>query len=308
MRLLGALVFGAVLALVLALRLPDRRRRRDMERLIGHGIPEEPVAVKKAEDDDDERPSHLPFLHRLEAEAKQAGISATGRQFALVALGVGAGAYAGAMVLTGSVPIAFVASLVGLLAPRWWLAREKKKRAQVFAKQLDGALMLLSGSLRAGASLSQSLSKVASETVDPLQTEFKKVDKAVQLGMLPAEALAAIRERVASPELDLMVVTTKILTRSGGNLAEIYDKVAQAVRDQRNFRDSVRAHTAQARSTATVVTLIPLIVTAFVRLLNPHYFDPMLRSASGKILFLGAFAVIGMGWVVISRMIDVSLD
>lgn len=307
MRLLGALVFGTVLALILALRLPDRRRGRDMERLIGKGVPEEPVPVKKA-DEREEHPSRLPFLNRLEAEARQAGINATGRQFVLVALGVGAGAYTGAMVLTGSVPIAVVASLVGLLAPRWWLAREKKKRAQVFARQLDGALMLLSGSLRAGASLSQSLSKVAEESADPLQTEFKKVDKAVQLGMLPAEALAAIRERVASPELDLMVVTTKILTRSGGNLAEIYDKVAQAVREQRTFRESVKAHTAQARSTATVVTLIPLIVTAFVRLLNPHYFDPMLHSASGKLLFLGAFAVIGMGWVVISRMIDVSLD
>lgn len=311
-EVLGVLTFGFVVTMmfaVLAIVRPVSAKQLGVLINPSRRYEEEPVlAETPVEGKTEARSTGLPFLGRLEAEARKAGLNIPGRHFVLVAALAGAGSFTAAYALVNSPHLAGAASLVGVAAPHWWLGRQKRKRAALFAKHLDGALQIAANSMRAGASLSQALQRVAEDAAEPVATEFRKVDKAIRLGVVPAEALAAARERVDSPELDLLIVATKILTQTGGNLAEIYDSIAQTVRERRNFRDAMKAYTAQARMSAVVISALPVVLTLVMRALNPHYFDPLLATWGGRIVAIVAASMIVVGWFVIRRMIDIAAE
>ncbi|MGB9879714.1 MAG: type II secretion system F family protein, partial [Anaerolineae bacterium] len=236
----------------------------------------------------------------------KAGLNIAGTHFLLVAVLAGAGAFILAVGLLGSVWAGMAAMLVGVMAPRAWLNYQKSQRAQAFVRQLDSALGVACSALRAGASLSQAIAEVATAEIHPVSEEFARVDKAIRLGMSPAEAIQRIKERVECQDLDLVIVGTQIMTRTGGNLIQIYENAAQMVRERRAFRDAVRAYTAQPRLSAAIVSLMPVAMTLLVRALNPRYFEPMFRTVGGKAVFALCFGAIGVGWLVIQRIVSTS--
>jgi len=257
---------------------------------------------------DREQVTGLPFVARLEAKARMAGIRANGTTLVTLAVLSGAAAFTVVLALTNQVPLAALVSPIGLLAPNVWISREKEKRTEAFARQLDGALLIAASALRAGSSLAQAIEQVARDAGEPLSEEFAKADRAIKLGADPAAALAAVRQRVESPDLDLAVVATQILSRTGGNLAECYENIAEAVRVRRAFRQAVRAHTAQLRMSGTIVSLMPIGITLLIRMVNPRYFDPMLETTLGQVMFVGSFVLIGIGWLATRRVLGVNLE
>ncbi len=307
-NLIGAVSFGFCLSALLALQR-FLRPRNDPAEFLGlksEETEEAPVFVGRRQEQ--EKASAVPFLSRLEMEARQAGLNIPGRNFLIVAiLGAGA-AFTAALALTNSVHVAGVASLGGLIAPRLWLASEKRKRTEAFARQLDGGLFIAASAIRAGASLAQAIEQVSRDGAEPLASEFAQADRAIKLGADPSAALAAMKDRVLCPDMDLAIVATQILTRTGGNLAECYERIAEAVRARRAFRQAVRAYTTVARMSGGVVSLVPVGVTLLVRTINPNYFDPMLRSPIGRFVFAGSFGLIVLGWFVTRRMLDVDLE
>lgn len=308
--LLGGLVFGAVVFLVLSLRGSKTEKRSYLAEAIAPSYDRlKEIAAKAAEEKEKQKAGgegRLPWLSKLEEEALQAGIKTTAFNLLTIAI-LGSGAiFTGIMVVLGSWQVALGASLLGLMAPRWWIGWQKKLRAEAFAKGLDRALILAASTLRAGASLSQAIERVGREAEEPIGTEFRLIDAAIKMGMTPPEAIELLKKRVDSPEVNLFVAGSHILFRAGGNLAEVYESISEAIRQHRNFRQMLNAYTAQARLSATVISLVPIFATLFMRVLNPQYFDPMLASPTGAVLFYGAFAVIGFGWIVIRRMVDAS--
>ncbi|MEM3433846.1 MAG: type II secretion system F family protein [Candidatus Methanomethyliaceae archaeon] len=312
--LVGLLTFGAVTLTTISLAKRAATKRSYLAEAIAPSVEQlqeaaELAIIEKQILEKSEREEvKLPWLWRLEEEAAKAGIKTTAYNLLVIALVGSAGIFTAIYVILGSWQVAVVGSLLGLIAPHWWIQRQKAARAAAFAKGLDGALMLAASTLRAGASLSQALEKVSKESTEPVATEFKRLDAAIKAGMTPTQAIATLRERVDSPEVNMFIAGSEILFQTGGNLAEVYENIAQSIRQHRNFRQAVIAYTAQARMSAVVVTLVPIGVTAFVRMLNPDYFTPMLKSPMGSILFYGSYAAIAVGWAIIQRMINVAMD
>lgn len=311
--LVGVLTFGAVVLAMTSLKRKLAAKRSYLSEAIAPSIEQlqeaaERAAKQKERAEKGEEEVKLPWLGRLEEEALKAGIKTTAYNLLVIALVGGAGIFTATYVILGNWQIAVVASFLGLVAPHWWIQRQKAARTAAFARGLDGALLLAASALRAGASLSQALEKVSKESAEPVATEFRRLDVAIKTGMTPTEAIATLRERVNSPEVNMFIAGSEILFQTGGNLAEVYENISQSIRQHRNFRQAVIAYTAQARMSAVVVSLVPIGVTAFVRMLNPDYFTPMLKSPTGSILFYGAYAAVAMGWVIIQRMINVAMD
>lgn len=246
--------------------------------------------------------ARAPVAGRPVRERRRRGGGEIEVQGVLLAAATAAGVGLLAALLTASTAIGVVASFSGVLVPRWWRARQKRLRSDAFARQLDGACMVMASALRAGASLAQALGAVAAEAAPPLGEEFSKAAQAVRLGVPAHEALEEIRRRVAVPEYDMLVVAARIHFATGSNLAENLDRIVERVSERRQLRDALRAATAQERLSATMATAVPFGLVVASRLLIPSYMEPLLAVPAGKAVFGAALGLMCVGWWLVTRI------
>jgi tight adherence protein B len=82
--------------------------------------------------------------------------------------------------------------------------------------------------------------------------------------------------------------------RTGGNMAEVLERVAESVRERAELQRELSALTAQARLSRYVVTALPPVVAGAVALLNPDYIRPLFHTTTGvTLVFVAAGLVIG---------------
>lgn len=125
-----------------------------------------------------------------------------------------------------------VAAVAGLAVPRLYDWHQRRRRRQQFDDQLEGTFTLVASSLKAGYSLYQGLEVAARELPPPMAEEVSQVLREVGMGVSPDRALTDFAARMTNPDLDLAVTAVVIQRRTGGNLAEILDRVAQTIRER----------------------------------------------------------------------------
>jgi len=195
-----------------------------------------------------------------------------------------------------------VAAACPLLA--WWgLAAARDRRVRRIDLQLSGALDLLIGQLRAHRSPAEAIVEVVNRVSEPLRGECARVAEEVQLGAPLPQALDGLRRRIPSRPLGTVVTAILVTDRTGGNLAEFLSRQSRTVRDQVAFLQEIRAVTAHARSTAMILTLLPMGVAVAMYLLDPGFFSPMLAPGLGRALLASAVVMELVGWLVIRGMI-----
>ena len=115
-------------------------------------------------------------------------------------------------------------------APFFWVSFMKKRRIGNFNKQLPEALEMLSRSLRAGHSLGAGFGLIAEEMPDPLAREFGRCFEEQNFGVSLEQSLESMTQRI--PNLDLRFFATAVILQrqTGGDLAEILDKIGNLVR------------------------------------------------------------------------------
>lgn len=301
MNAIALFVFASVFSFMLSLR------KREPSKNIGSFIMgiDERVAVEIAEAKPQQKST---WLSRLEEDAARAGLNVPVRNLLLLAV---LGSTAGFTVLfavTNSLLLGMVGLALGFVLPRQYIRTLKKRRAETFRAQFNGVLSILSSSLRAGSSLEQALQRAAEDAPSPARDELWRAVQTMKLGLPPEDAVLELKKRIDCPEVDVFVVATQILSRTGGNIAEIYDLIGQMVLERKAFRQALRAYTSQGRLSATVVSVLPILVTAFLYLQNPAYFRPLTKSALGRVLLVVCYGLMALGWWVINRMIQISLD
>ena len=139
------------------------------------------------------------------------------------------------------------AGLVFFVVPWVWLWNKRRKRLKAFAAQLSDALELIARALRAGHSLAAGMHVVAEEMPSPIADEFNRVYEEQNLGIPVDDALRSMCERV--PNLDLRFFVTSVLVQrqTGGDLAEILDKIGYVIRERYRILGQVKALTAEGR-------------------------------------------------------------
>ncbi len=303
MLLMGSFVFLAVLFAGLALRELPRRSERQIQLVFGETGPPGATPGRAPEA---AAGSGRAGAGLVEGEPTGGGLTAVQLLglSAVVSLFGAAAAYT--VLPRWYAPM--LGALAGLWAPRWWVARVRHARAEAFGNTLDAALGKMASYLRAGRSLDQAIQLMAEETDGPARTEFQRAGRAISLGATPAEALARVAQRVQSRDFELVVVAVSILTRTGGNLAEVLQKIAQQIQERRLARKAVLATTAQIRITAYTITAMPFAMTLLLRALNPDYFEPLLASGSGQAVLAGCYGAVGLAWVWIRTMMRMEVD
>lgn len=199
-----------------------------------------------------------------------------------------------------------VGVLMGLL-PFAWLLWRRKRRLKAFASQLPDALEMISRTLRAGQSLGFGFNMVATEMPLPISKEFGRVFEEQNLGIPIDETLRDMTERI--PNLDLkFFVTALILQRqTGGDLAEILDKIGSLIRDRFRIWGQIQALTGEGRLSGVVLLALPFVLLIAVYQLNPDYIMVLFTDPLGtKMLAVGALMQV-VGALVIRKIINIKV-
>jgi tight adherence protein B len=201
--------------------------------------------------------------------------------------------------------VCIVLSGVAGAIPLLVVARIRQKRAMRFAEQLPDALDLVRSALQAGHGLLSAMGVVAETFPDPVAQEFRWVGEEVRLGLPLRDALYHLAERVDDPNLPILVVGILVAQDVGGNLAEVIDNVTYTIRERFKLMREMRVLTAQGRLSATVLTGLPFGLGAFLMVMNPGYFAPMIHSTTGNWMLAYALGSILVGHFMIRRIVQI---
>lgn len=200
---------------------------------------------------------------------------------------------------------AILLAVVAGIAPMFHVARKRTKRLLKFNTQLPDTLDLLSRSLAVGHAFSESLYQVASEMPDPIATEFRIAFEEQKLGLSTKAALDGLAERVPLPDLSLCITAMHIQRETGGNLAEILEKVSQTIRERFKLMEDFRTMTTSARGSAIILCGLPFAIVFLMTALNPDYMRVLLSDPRGHYILGAAAGLQLLGIVTIRRILDI---
>ena len=225
-------------------------------------------------------------LHRL---YEQADVSMPFERF-LVMVGVLA-ATGLALGIVFKIPLLLVpvgAAFLGVL-PFLWLMHRKKKRIKKFLDAMPEAVELISRALRAGHGLASGFRLVAEEMKGPIADEYGRVFEEQNLGIPIEVSLRGMADRVPSMDVRFFVIAVIIQRATGGDLAEVLDKIGKLIRQRFELHGHVKSLTAEGRLSGVVLLALPPGLLGFLCMSNYGYIAPLFNTAVGsKMLIITA--------------------
>lgn len=205
--------------------------------------------------------------------------------------------------LASGTPVPSVlALLLGPVVLRSFVRYRVHKQRELFAEQLPTHLQELASRMRAGHSLVSGITSIVASAPEPSRSEWGRVVADEQLGMPLDEAMEPLALRMDTEDIGQVALVAALHQRTGGNMAEVLERVADSVRERAELRRELRSLTAQARLSRYVVTALPVVVAGVIALLNPEYMQPLYDTSTGVVLLIVACGLL-VGASVIMRAI-----
>jgi tight adherence protein B len=245
----------------------------------------------------------LPGMDALQTLVEQAGSKWLSHWVAIGGFGIALGA--GALLWHQSgIWFAFLpGATFGFAVPIVLLKRQRAKRLLRFEEQLGDALTIASRSMRAGMPFTESLNLISQEMPAPLGKEFALVYTEINYGGDVRAALMGLLERVPSITVTALVSSVMIQRDTGGNLAEVMDKLAGSVRERFRFQRNLRTLSADGRMQGKIMTALPFVITGYMQLTQPEKLAMMMDDPTGRKLITWALIMMGLGILWIRRIV-----
>lgn len=213
----------------------------------------------------------------------------------------------GLLLTDGSLLPSLLFAVAGYFMPSFYFKLQRQRRRDKLNEQIVSAIEMVSNALRAGVNFTQALALLPQEMPAPIAQEINIVLREMELGLTLEEALKHLIKRVQSEEYELVATATNIARESGGNLAEVFDRIAQTIRDRSQVLGKIRAQTAEGKMQGIFVGFLPLLLGVAMLLLDPEMMKPMFSSLLGYAI-IGAVLVLElMGAYFIKKVITVEV-
>jgi tight adherence protein B len=311
--LIFALVTGLVAAVAFMLRGSGNERVAErLDQLIGRGNIKDTgsdILLKQALQEVDRKT----LLERLTPEFlkvskmfEQADVSI--QPSVLFGISLAAGGVGGFIsYLMVNVYVAPVGAVVMFSLPWIWLYMKRAGRLKKFAGQLPDAMELIARALRAGHSLAAGLHVVAEEMPDPIAKEFRQVYEEQNLGISLEEALDHLCHRVPNLDLRFFVTSVNIQRQTGGDLAEILDRIGHVIRERFKILGQVKALTAEGRLSGIVLIAMPIGLFLMMLYMKPDYINLLWTDPTGIKMSVGAIVLMLVGAIAIKKIVDIKV-
>ena len=212
----------------------------------------------------------------------------------------------GLIVMVVAGPGLAVAAVSAAAILRIVIARRRRASGRRRAgEQLADAVAAIAAGLRAGGSLIQALAYARDEAEEPLRSELSHLVERVDVGTPVGEALSAWADVRDSEDVRLIAGVLDLHRRSGGDLPAVLDGVAATLRERRAAQREVRALTAQARLSGSILGLLPIAFFAFLLLTSRAEMLRALASPIGTTALAVGLGMELLAFVWIRRLVEV---
>jgi tight adherence protein B len=246
-----------------------------------------------------------PRIDSLDRLLQQAGFSLMVSHFiGYTTVAAGAGLAAGALL---GLPFIFmlICAAVGSLLPLFLILKAKRKRLEKIERQLPEAMELMSRALKAGHAFSGAVQMVSSDGPEPIAGEFRLTFDEVNFGVSVHEALINLAARVPITDLRYFVIAVLIQRESGGNLAELLDKISALIRARLALLGRIRVLSAEGRLSAWILSCLPFGTALMIYLVNPEFLSVLWTDPAGLMMVGTALGMMGSGIFVMSRIVKI---
>jgi tight adherence protein B len=186
----------------------------------------------------------------------------------------------------------------------WWL---RKGRLHKFESIFPETLEFISRSMRAGHAFSVSLEMIHREFPEPISGEFRRTFEEHNLGLPLDTALQKLAIRVPSLDCHFFVSAVLLQKRTGGNLAEILDKLAVIIRERFKLRGRIKAVSAHGKMTASTLSAIPVAVGVLMFFTNPDYVTFFFEDEVGQIMLGVGVLLQLLGFAIMKNIVNIEV-
>lgn len=250
---------------------------------------------------------------RLERRLRERRLPLTFPQYMGLMVAVPVGSVLLARLLTGAWLTALICIPAGPLVLNGLFDFLIRHRTHAMRDQLQEVLLSLATSLKAGQSLPNALGRCVTDLRrmhprgGPIVDEMEMVVREVQMSTPVDEALLTLRDRVPLEEVSALVDAVVITRRRGGNIVDVMANVAHMIADRMAIDREIQVLTAQKRTEAAILSLVPLGIYLITRVTNPGYVTVFQETLGGQIALGLIFLAILTGYWLANRLAHIDL-
>ena len=198
--------------------------------------------------------------------------------------------------------------LAGVFMPFWYYSAKVKRRAELFKQGMLEFSMGLTNALRAGQALPQAL-EVFTRRCEPgpLKDELLIVQREYRLGVDLATAMEHMHNRIPCEDLQLLVVSIRLTSQSGGSMADVLERMTHMIRSRTDFIRKLNARTAQGRFEAIAMSAAPLVAFVLLFCINSELMMPMFQSIIGWCAIGVMLTLEVIGYFVIRAIVNIEV-
>jgi tight adherence protein B len=192
--------------------------------------------------------------------------------------------------------VAAPAALAGAVAPLAYVHYRRRSRQEKFLRQLPAAFELMARVLRAGQSVPQALQAVVDSTEQPLAGDFADCQKQQNLGLRPEHTFQDLARRTGIVEMRIFVMAMLIQRQTGGNFADVLERLGMLIRARLRLREQVRTLTAEGRLQGLTLLVLPFVMFGAMMIVNRGYAETLFQHVP-LLVATGVAMLIGVVWI-----------
>jgi tight adherence protein B len=241
----------------------------------------------------------------LSVKLSQAGLDWSKRRFMITGGVLGFVVFLLSMIfgvgLLAGLAFAFAA---GCGIPLWLLKFLKKRREAKFLNNFPDAVDVIVRGIKAGLPLLDSLKLIASESDEPIKSEFRGIIETQTVGIPLGEACLKLYEHMPVAEANFFGIVVSIQQRAGGNLSETLGNLSRVLRDRKKMKAKIQAMSMEAKASAAIIGSLPIVVMALVYFSSPTYIELLWTEPMGRMMMACCGFWMAVGIFVMRKMIN----
>ncbi len=285
--------------------LGDRKTRLKAEAKLADANKRRQSVQKSLKELEDNNKQKAASKTGLVATMRQAGLEYSANQFFIFSFIFGVFLAIAMFLISGNPYLALAGLVVGGLGfPRWFIGFLKKRRMNAFLEEFPNAVDVITRGIKAGLPLNDCLGIIATESKEPVKTEFKKILETQQMGVPMTEAILKLPKNVPLTEANFFGIVVSIQQSAGGNLSEALGNLSKVLRDRKKMKAKIKAMSSEAKASAMIIGSLPAVVMILIYLTTPAYIVILFTHETGNLIILGALLWMFIGIMVMRAMIN----